>query len=234
MKPTPKPENPLLSLAVNILLPVLVLNKGSHYLSAQLALGVALCFPLIYGIQDYYRRRHKNYVSIMGLVNILLTGGLASLNLTGIWFAFKEASLPLALGILVLGSAFTSNPAARMFFCNPHLLKMDLIEERLKVGQHEFAFSRLLRQTTLWLSVSFFISAAANFALAFFIFKEIDQALPLEEQHTVLNNQLAHMTWMGFAVIALPLMIFSAVLIYDFLRRVSKLVDVPIDGLMHS
>ncbi len=234
MKPAPKPENPLLSLAVNILLPVLILNKGSHYLSAQLVLVVALCFPLIYGIQDYYRRRHKNYVSLMGLANILLTGGLATLNLTGIWFAFKEASLPLVLGMLVLGSAFTSNPAARMFFCNPHLLRMDIIDERLKAGQHESAFSQLLRKTTLWLSVSFFLSAAANFALAFFIFVDIDRTLPLEEQHKMLNSQLAQMTWMGFAVIALPLMIFSAVLIYDFLRRVSKLVDVPIDGLMHS
>ena len=76
MKPTPPPDNPFLSLIVNILIPVMILNKGGHYISAQYTLLIALCFPLVYGIQDYLRRKHKNYVSLIGLVNIMLTGFL--------------------------------------------------------------------------------------------------------------------------------------------------------------
>src|SRR5665213_3411599 len=117
MKPTPPPDNPLLSLVVNILIPVMILNKGGHYISSQLTLLVALCFPLVYGIQDYVRRKHKNYVSLVGLVNILLTGSLALMSLNGIWFAFKEATLPSVLGCLVLFSAWTTTPAAKVLFC---------------------------------------------------------------------------------------------------------------------
>src|SRR5205807_1097733 len=109
----------------------MILNKGGHFISSQLTLLVALCFPLVYGIQDYIRRKHKNYVSLVGLVNILLTGSLALMSLNGIWFAFKEATLPSVLGCLVLFSAWTKNPAAKILFCNPHVLNMDLIEERL-------------------------------------------------------------------------------------------------------
>src|SRR6266404_2618670 len=131
MKQNTPPENPLLSLVVNILIPVMILNKGSHFISSQLTLLVALCFPLAYGIQDYVRRKHKNYVSLVGLVNILLTGSLALMSLNGIWFAFKEATLPSILGCLVFFSAFTRNPAARILFCNPSVLNMELIEQKL-------------------------------------------------------------------------------------------------------
>ena len=234
MKPTPPPENPLLSLVVNILIPVLILNKGGHFISSQFTLLVALCFPLAYGIQDYLRRKHKNYVSLVGMVNILLTGSLALMSLNGIWFAFKEATLPVILGCLVLFSARTKSPAAKILFCNPHVLNMALIEERLTLLGQESLFDKILKRTTLWLSLSFFISATANFLLALHIFEDIDSKLTSEEQMKVLNGQLAHMTSLGFAVVALPLMVFSGVLIYKFLKRVSVLIDVPVDSLMKS
>jgi hypothetical protein len=230
----PPPDNPLLSLVVNILIPVAILNKGGHYLSPKLTLLVALFFPLTYGIQDYIRRRHKNYVSLVGLVNICLTGSLALMSLNGIWFAFKEATLPTVLGFLVLFSAWTKTPAAKVMFCNPHVLNMSLIEERLQTLARESTFLKILKRTTLWLSLSFFISAAANFTLALHIFEDIDPKLPSEEQLKVLNGQLAHMTWVAFGVVALPLMVFSAILIYAFLKKVSRLIDVPVDNLMKT
>ncbi|NJM10441.1 MAG: hypothetical protein HC883_06225 [Bdellovibrionaceae bacterium] len=216
MKAGESKENPLLNIVINILLPVIILNKGSHYVDARWTLFAALCLPLGYGIHDYYRRGHKNYVSLLGLVNILLTGGLAMMSLKGIWFAFKEASLPLLLGLLVLGSAWTKNPAARLMFCNPQVLNMTEIENRLAQFLREADFLALLKRTTLWLSVSFFISSILNFVLAWSIFKDIDPALESSARDQILNEQIAQMTWMGFAVIALPLMVFSAFLIYFF------------------
>ena len=50
----------------------------------------------------------------------------------------------------------------------------------------------------------------------------------------VLNGQLAHMTWMAFGMVALPLMVFSGVLIFLFLKKLSQLIDVPVDSLMKS
>lgn len=232
MKPAETKENPFLNLAVNILLPVIILNKGSHYLDARWTLALALSLPLTYGIQDYIRRGHKNYVSLLGLVNILLTGGLALMSLKGIWFAFKEASLPLLLGILVLGSAWTSNPAAKMMFCNPQVMDMVLLDEKIKALNREQDFLKLLKKTTLWLSVSFFISSLLNFVLAYSIFKDIDPELAGPARDQILNEQIAQMTWMGFAVIALPLMIFSAALIYMFLKRISAMTELPINSLI--
>lgn len=234
MKAEPSKENPLVNLAINILLPVVILNKGSQYLDARWTLLVALSLPLGYGIQDYLRHGHKNYVSLLGIANILLTGSLALMNLKGIWFAFKEASLPLLLGLLVLGSAWTQNPAARLMFCNPQVLNMTLIEERLASLMRQGSFLKLLKRTTLWLSLSFFISSALNFVLAYAIFKDIDPTLPTGTHDQVLNEQIAQMTWMGFAVIALPLMIFSGILVYVFLQRVSRMTELPISNLMKS
>ncbi|MBX3023064.1 MAG: hypothetical protein KF799_15415 [Bdellovibrionales bacterium] len=231
---TPPPENPLLNLLINILLPVMVLNKGGKYFEPQVVLIVALMFPFAYGIADYIRRKHKNYVSLIGILNILLTGGLAMLSLRGMWFAFKEASLPLLLGLMVLGSAWTKNPAARMMFCNPQILDMTLINERLSSLGRMLDFDRLLRRTTLWLSLSFFISALLNFVLAVEIFKDIDPELAAGAQNQVLNEQIARMTWMGFAVIALPLMVFSGILVFNFLKRVSSMTETPLNTLLKA
>jgi hypothetical protein len=227
-------ENPFLNLLINILLPVVVLNKGNHYFDPRWTLLLALAFPLVYGLQDYLRRNHKNYVSLLGVINIFLTGGLAMMKLEGFWFAIKEASLPLVLGLMVLGSAWTRSPAARMMFCNPQILHMDMIEERLRTSGREDDFVQLLKRTTLWLSGSFFISALLNFALAIWIFKDIDPALGTEVREQLLNEQIAKMTWMGFAVIALPLMGLSGVLIYVFLHQLSKLTGEHINALIKS
>lgn len=234
MKANPPNENAFLNLIVNILLPVMVLNKGSHYLGPRQALIVALLFPLIYGVQDYIRRGHKNYVSLIGIFNILLTGGLALMSLHGKWFAFKEAVLPSLLGVLVLGSAWTKTPAARLLFCNPQVLDMDLINARLREFGRESLFEALLRRTSLWLSGSFFISAVCNFVLGLRIFADIDPSLETAAQDQILNEQIAQMTWMGFAVIALPLMVFSGTLIYLFIKRISEMTETPMNNLMKT
>lgn len=234
MKPQQQPENPLLNLAINIFLPVIILNKGNHYLDPRWTLLIALMFPLGYGLQDYLRNGHKNYVSLLGMVNILLTGGLALMSLKGQWFAVKEASLPLVLGLMVLGSRWTKNPAARMMFCNPQVLNMDLITEKLTAFRRELDFQKLLETTTVFLSISFFISAAMNFWLAIGIFTDIDMSLEQAARDQILNEQIAKMTWMGFAVIAVPLMFFSAALVYFFLRRLSKIIDIPINNLLKT
>lgn len=231
---TTPPENPFLNLIVNILLPVIVLNKGNKYFEPRMVLFVALCFPLVYGLQDYIRRRHKNYVSLIGIVNIMLTGSLAVLHLHGKWFAVKDASLPLLLGVLVLGSAWTKNPAAALFFCNPNVLNMGLIEDRLAAFNRKAEFQALLKQTTLWLSLSFFLSSICNFFLALHVFEEIDPSLSSADQSQILNSQIARMTWMGFGMIALPLMVFSGTLIYRFLNKVAKLTDIAVDSLLKS
>lgn len=234
MQNPPPKENPFLNLFINILLPVVVLNKGSQYFDPKVTLMIALSFPLIYGIQDYIRRGHKNYVSLIGLLNIALTGGLALMSLEGIWFAVKEASLPALLGLMVFFSTWSKNPAARLVFCNPQVLNMELIDQRLREFGREEQFRALLKRTTLWFSLSFLISAILNFGLAFRIFSAIDPTLETAAREEMLNQQIAQMTWAGFAVIAAPLMIFSGVLVYFFIKRISEMTETQIQTLLKS
>jgi hypothetical protein len=154
------------------------------------------------------------------------------LNLRGGWFAFKEAVLPIILGLIVLGSAWTEQPAARLLFCNPQVLDMVVIEDKLKAFSRQSEFLSLLKRTTMWFSLSFFISASCNFVLALHIFKDIDPSLAASAQDQALNEQIARMTWMGFATIALPLMIFSGILVYAFLRQLSRLTEIPLNSLV--
>jgi hypothetical protein len=230
----PPPDHPLLSLFVNILFPVMILNKGTPHLGANTALLVALSLPLIYGAQDYFRRRHKNYVSLLGLINISLTGSLALFHLHGLWFAAKEAILPMSLGVLVFFSARTSTPAAQVMFCNPHVLNMKEIDDALAKNGNRPGYLALLRSTTLWLSLSFFISSFLNFLLALHVFQNIDASMAMAQQGEVLNQQIARMTWMSMLIIALPLMFFSGILITWFLRQLVKMTGLPMDSLLKA
>ena len=80
-------------------------------------------------------------------------------------------------------------------------LKWDLIEEKTKTHSSPKALKALFKKATIWFSLSFFVSAILNFALALFIFKESAEDM---------NKKIADMTWLGFVVIGLPLTLFSA------------------------
>ena len=74
--PRTKPENTLLNLTCNLVVPTIVLMKFSTdaWLGPLWGLLVALVFPIGYGIYDLITRRKTNYLSILGLVSVLLSG----------------------------------------------------------------------------------------------------------------------------------------------------------------
>lgn len=229
-----KNDNPLLSLTINILIPVLILHKGGHYLGSHgplWSLLLALSFPLVYGIHDYVRSGNKNYVSIIGVVNACLTGGLALMQLEGSWFALKDASLPYCLGLYVLISSYTDKPFAKAFFMNPQILNVDLLQKSLDQNGKSAEFDQLLRHGTRFFSLSFFISGTFNFFLALRIFEKIDPTLGSAERAQVLNQQIAHMAWMSLAIITIPLIAFTALFLFWFFRRLGALTGLKVDDL---
>lgn len=234
-QPPRKPENPFVSIFFNIILPVIILNQLTKRLGENgptIALLVALAFPVGYALWDYRTRRHKNFISLLGVVNILLTGGLALLKLEGLWFAVKEAAFPLVLGIGVIGSAFTRKPLMKVITYNLHVLDMEKIDLRLKEMGRLPAFDRHLRVSTHLFAASFFISSVLNFVLAARIFTNIDPSLSDLERSSILNDQIAQMTWLGFVVIALPLMGFSMGIMWHLLAGIRKLTGMTIDEIM--
>lgn len=232
-----KPDNPLLNLAFNIILPVIILQQLGKRLGengALVALGFALAIPLAYGIWDYLKRGHKNYISLLGLVNVGITGGFALLKLEGLWFAVKEAAFPAILGIGVAASSFSKRPFIQMMICNDQIMHLDQILAAIAAKGRESDFAHLCKRATLWLAGSFGISSALNLVLAMVIFTPISLDLPDSERAQILNEQIARMTGWGYVAIALPLMIFTGVVIYFFLKRLSQLTELNFDALMRA
>lgn len=231
--PSPaKSENALLNLFFNILIPIFVLNKGSDPLGPLPALGLALLFPLGYGIYDLLRRRKVNAFSIIGLLNVSLTGGLAVSGLGGFWFAVKEAVFPLIIGVFVAGSAFTKKPLIQSLVINPQAMKWELIEQRLHELHREHDFLQLIRRATLLLAGSFLVSAILNFVLANRIFLPIDPLLTDVEKGQILNAQIAEMTGLSFVVIMLPsILMLIGIMIYLF-RGITKTTGLTLQEMI--
>jgi hypothetical protein len=227
-------ENVFLNLAFNILIPILILNKLSHRIGAGPALLLALAFPIAYGLWDYRKKKKMNFISVLGLTNTLVTGGLAFLGLGGIWFSVKEAAFPALIGMAVFYSAYTAKPAVEILFLNPALFKIDLIKSKVHENNMDFAFKILLKKATLWLAFSFFISALLNFLLSVKIFTPIDQALDEASRNIQLNEQIAQMHQWSFLVILLPSMIILIGILYYLVRSLKLLTGLKEDEFFKS
>lgn len=218
-----KPENAFLNLLFNIAIPILILNKLSVQLGPLLALFLALAFPFGYGVWDYLKKRKMNFISILGLINVAFTGGLAVVGLTGFWFAVKEAAFPALVGIFVFASAYTNKPFIKALFLNPQLVNTEKLLQRLQEQQKESQFNALLKHTTQLLSLSFFMSALLNFLLARRIFLPMTDGMDSLAQATLLNDQIAEMTKWGMIVILLPSMLFLLGIFWYLIKGIEKL-----------
>lgn len=230
-------ESFLWNLLCNIILPVLILNKAHSFFPSngeQYSLILALAFPFGYGLREYIAAKTINTLSAIGLVSVLLTGGLALMKLEGIFFAIKEALIPLIIALFILCSVFFyKKPLLYIVLIKSPLFKSQLILDRVKTGGKESQFNRLMKTGTLWLSGSFLLSAILNFVIAFFVFTDIDIKLSPEKRSQILNEQIADMTWMGYIMIALPLSILMIALIWYLTKQLKKITDLTLEEIIN-
>jgi intracellular septation protein A len=224
-----KQENPLLSLALNIVIPSLILMKFSdaETLGPVTGLIIALSFPLGYGLYDFYDRRQVNFISILGLVSILLTGVFTIIKLPPHWIAVKEASVPAIIGGAILISLKTRFPLVKKLLVNDAILNLDLIKERLRVNQNEAAFDRLMVEASYLLATSFFLSAGLNYGLAKYL-------LVAEPGSAAFNEQLGQMTALSWPVIVLPSTVVMMVALWRLLRGVRQLTDLELEQIIRT
>lgn len=231
----PAKENPLMSIIFNIALPLIILQQLSRRLGDEgpmIALVVALAIPFGYGLVDYIKRKHKNYISLLGIINILMTGGLALFETEGFWFTIKEAAFPLVIGVGVFCSAFTKRPFMELMAYNENFMNVDRIEARLQKLGTKPEFENHLRRSTFFLSFSFLLSSVLNFLLASWIFTEIDSSLPEIERRALLNEQIADMTWLGYVVIAIPLMVFTIFVMWHLINGIKKYSKLSLNEIL--
>ena len=229
-----KKENPLANIGFNIVIPTLFLNKGGEWTSLTPfpVLLTALAFPFIYGLKDLISDKKINFISVLGLLNIGLTGGLALLETEGIFFAIKEAAIPLVLGFFCILSVPLKKPVMEWFLFSSSFFNKKLIEEKLIYKKERKNFQKLMNQSTLFLSSSFFLSAFLNFWIALSIFlEEINSTLSSSDIANIRNKQIADMTWKGYIFIALPLMFITALILIWLFKKLNQLTGLSLEEM---
>jgi hypothetical protein len=230
-----KQQNSFSHILFNILIPVVILNKGHKYgLDAKVAVLVALSFPLFFTIKSLVQNKLVDFVSLLGLLNVLISGVLTLLTLGGIWFAIKEAAFPFLIGAFVFGSSFTSSPFFETLFLNPTTFHTDKVEARLDSEEKKLKFEELMKHLTKLLSLSFLLSGTLNFFLALHIFTPLPDAMTDLQKQELLNEQLSHMTLYSMVIILVPSMIFLASLIFYAFKKINQLTGLSTDDLLKS
>jgi len=229
-KQAEKKENPLLNLALNVIIPVLVLTKLSkaEYLGTTWGLIVALMFPLGYGIYDFLAREKKvNFLSVLGMVSVLVTGAIGLLKLDPQWVAVKEAAIPLLIGIAVVVSMWTPFPLVEKLLYNDKIIRIDAVNNALGERKNEGAFQRRLNLASWMIAGSFLLSSVLNYVLAKVLVKS-----PAGTE--AFNEELGQMTFWSFPVIALPSTVILFFALMFLIKGLKKLTDLELKDILQN
>ena len=211
-------ENVFLSLLLNIILPAIILSKftSEHYLGPVNGFVAAIFFPFSYGLYEFFINHKKSFISILGFVSVLLTGGIGLLRFPPEWVAIKEASIPFIIGLAVLISLKTPYPIVHKMIYNDQLLDLNKIEGILEEKCAKKQMNSILTNSSILLSCSFFLSSLLNYLLAKILVKSMPGTVAF-------NEELGKMTALSYPVIALPSMFILMGILYYLFSRIQKL-----------
>jgi hypothetical protein len=221
--------NPLLQIAITIIVPALVLMKlsGEHRLGSVGALLLALAFPIGWGLWDALSRRKLSWLAVLGVVSTLLTGGIGLLKLDASWLAVKEAAVPGLIGLAVLGSLWTKKPLIHLLVFNPALFDVERVNQMLAERRTAATFEHRLRIGTGLLAATFFFSAVANYVLARWLVTS-----PAGTE--AFNQELGRLTLWSYPVIAIPSMLMMMALLFWLAREARGLTGLPLSEMLKT
>ena len=221
--------NPLLELAITVIVPAIVLMQLSsgERLGPAGALVLALAFPIGWGLREAFTRRKLSPMAVLGVVSTLLTGGIGLLKVDPYWLAVKEAAVPGLIGVAVLGSNWTRWPLIRIFVFNRQIFDVDRIEAALKSRGTTVPFELRLRRGTLFLAGTFGFSAVMNYVLARWIVTS-----PAGTE--AFNEELGRLTLLSYPAIALPSMLMMMVLMWWLARGARELTGLQLADMLRQ
>ncbi|MDO9093915.1 MAG: VC0807 family protein [Rubrivivax sp.] len=227
MKTEAKP-NPLVEIAITIIVPAVILMKfsGPDSLGPVRALLLGLAFPLGWGLWDGFRRRKLSWMAVLGVVSTLLTGGIGLLALDAKWLAVKEAAVPSLIGIVILGSIWTRNPLIRLLVFNVSLFDVERVTQALVAKGNAHLFDERLRQGTALLAGTFFFSAVANYILARWVVTS-----PAGTE--AFNQELGRLTLLSYPIIAIPSMLMMMALLWWLAKQARLLTGLDMGEMLH-
>ncbi|AMQ89141.1 VC0807 family protein [Marinobacter sp. LQ44] len=224
--PDHKPR-PWIDLLVSIIIPSVILMKfsGDEHLGSVNALVIGLAFPLGWGLFELIRYRKKNFIALLGLISVGLTGGIGLLELDAGWLAIKEAAVPAVIGLAVLISTRTKYPLVRTLLYNPNILDVDKIHASLEEKGCTEAFEARLLNASYFFAGTFLFSSIMNYVLAKWIVVS-----PSGTQ--AFNEELGRMTLVSYPMIAIPSMIMMMLIFYYLWRTIRRLTGYTLEEVM--
>ncbi|KKN24661.1 hypothetical protein LCGC14_0892650 [marine sediment metagenome] len=224
--PAHKPR-PFVDLVVSIILPSLILMKlsGDEDLGASSALILALAFPLGWGLFELIKYRKFNFIALLGLISVLLTGGIGLFELDTKWLAIKEAAIPAIIGVAVLGSTFTRYPLIKALLFNREIMDVDKIKDRLEAHNSTAVFDKRLLNATYLLAGTFLFSAIMNFIL-------VKWLVTSPAGSAEFNEELGLLTLYSYPMIAIPSMIMMGGIFYYLWRTIHDLTGLKLDEVI--
>lgn len=224
--PDHKPR-PWVDLLVSIIIPSVILMKfsGDEHLGSVNALIIGLAFPLGWGLFELVRYHKKNFIALLGLISVGLTGGIGLLELDAGWLAIKEAAVPAVIGLAVLISTRTRYPLVKTLLYNPTVLNVDKIQAVLTKNGTEKEFEARLQKASYFFSLTFLFSSIMNYVLATWIVTS-----PSGTQ--AFNEELGRMTLVSYPMIAIPSMVMMIAIFYYLWRSIRRLTGYTLEDVM--
>lgn len=227
--PETKQTSPIADLLLTVVLPSAALEWLSEpaRLGPFWALVVASLLPLGFGIYCHYAHNGLNFLSVFGLAAVIITGGLGLLKLDAFWFAIKEVSVPVILGLAFPASHRFGKPLIEAMLLTPHLINRAALQRALVTLEQQQSFAALLLRASWGMGAGMLISAAGNFFLALYL---LGGKEPGSEAFV---KGIGTLNWAGFIVIGVPLLGIMFVVLAWFLRAVQRLTGLERDDLMN-
>jgi hypothetical protein len=237
----------LLNILLSVLAPVMVLDhcsvSGPEFwqLGTTAAMCVALALPLGFGAWTFAQSRKVEPLTLFGLLGTILTGVVTIYANTGggeairpdtpWWYAAKEAAIPLLLCGAVVVTAKRQDSLLRVLLYSDSLFDIRTIEKQVAENNQQAAYDALLWRSSLFLGLSLVVSAVGNFILSLcFLLPVLDH--PAAQQALEYNYAVGRMTWWGYLVIGVPLLVTLIGVIRHLISRLEMLTGLDRDRLM--
>ena len=212
-------ENPLISICFNIFIPVLILKNGDNWIYkildlldiaelpfqlqgkinlSSITFLIALIFPVAYFIYDLLKKKNVNVISILGFINVLLTGGIGifgeRFGLSKNWFIIKEGALPSLIGLALITLRKYRKESFNKILLNDIIFDNHKINSSIKYEEQD-EFETIVHRAGSHFIVGLFMSSFIQFILASLI-------VTSNPGESSFNEQVATMTWVSFLAVS--------------------------------
>jgi hypothetical protein len=202
---------------------VLIAASSPDRLGPFGSLVVALLFPAFWAIVSQVRERAVSGLAMVSLLSVGVSGGLGLATVDARWFAWKEALVPAALGVLAIASAPTRVSVV------PALLDRLLDPERTHAVLSERGgrerFDRAARRGTIEMGLVLCASAVISFALATVI-------VVAPGGSEAFAGQLGRYTALSVPVVTLPVLVASVFVLRRVLIGLETASGVALEELL--